>query len=191
LAATGTDKTSLHRRCRAETIFPRRLNPKREASISARPARASGDWHYERPSGPSKKVRKAVARQCTAVGVVQSDGVGKAESQLAAPANAKKKTGRVEAAGLRSAPVAWAQDCAAIREAWEREAKQRWDSRTHGRGLALLIVNMLALPGSLMSSRSRSPMFEFWRDQNKIRGRYIGVGNGVVVARLNVDGLPE
>jgi hypothetical protein len=121
----------------------------------------------------------------------QSDGVGKAESQLAAPADAKKKTGRVEAAGLRSAPVAWAQDCAAIREAWEREAKQRWDSRTHGRGLALLIVNMLALPGSLMSSRSRSPMFEFWRDQNKIRGRYIGVGNGVVVARLNVDGLPQ
>jgi len=36
-----------------------------------------------------------------------------------------------------------------------------------------------------------APTFEFWRDQNKIRGRFIGVGNGVVVARLNVDGLPE
>jgi hypothetical protein len=24
----------------------------------------------------------------------------------------------------------------------------------------------------------------------KIRGRFIGVGNGVVVAKLNVDGLP-
>ena len=69
---------------------------------------------------------------------------------------------------------------AAIREAWEREAKQRWDSRTHGRGLSLLIVKMLAT----------APTFEFWRDQNKIRGRFIGVGNGVVVARLNEDGLP-
>jgi hypothetical protein len=78
----------------------------------------------------------------------------------------------------------------AIREAWNREAKQRWDGRTHGRGLSLLIVKMLALPGSLMPSSARSPTFEFWRDQNKIRGRFIGVGNGVVVARLNEDGLP-
>ena len=62
--------------------------------------------------------------------------------------------------------------CAAIREAWEREAKQRWDSRTHGRGLSLL--KMLALPGSLVPSTPRSPTFEFWRDQNKIRGRFIG-----------------
>ena len=80
--------------------------------------------------------------------------------------------------------------CAAVREAWEKEAKQRWDSRTHGRGLSLLIVKMLALPGGLMPSSARSPTFEFWRDQNKIRGRFIGVGNGVVVARLNEDGLP-
>ena len=80
---------------------------------------------------------------------------------------------------------------AAIREAWEREAKQRWDCRTHGRGLGLLIVEILALPGRLIPSGARSPTFEFWRDQNKIRGRLIGVGNGVVVARLNVDGLPE
>ena len=79
----------------------------------------------------------------------------------------------------------------AIREAWKREAKQRWDGRTHGRGLSLLIVKMLALQGSLMPSSARAPTFEFWRDQNKIRGRFIGVGNGVVVARLNVDGLPE
>ena len=78
----------------------------------------------------------------------------------------------------------------AIREAWKREAKQRWDGRTHGRGLSLLIVKMLALPGSLMPSSARSPTFEFWRDQNKIRGRFIGVGNGVVVGRLNEDGLP-
>ena len=79
---------------------------------------------------------------------------------------------------------------AAIREAWEKVGKQRWDGPTHGRGLSLLIVKMLALPGSLMPSSARSPTFEFWRDQNKIRGRFIGVGNGVVVARLNEDGLP-
>lgn len=84
--------------------------------------------------------------------------------------------------------------CAAIREAWEKQARQLWDSRTHGRGLSLLIVKMLALPpGGLIPSTSRSPAFEFWRDQNKIRGRFIGAapGNGVVVARLNADGLPE
>jgi hypothetical protein len=80
---------------------------------------------------------------------------------------------------------------AAIREAWEKVGKQRWDGSTHGRGLSLLVVNMLTLPGSLMSSRSRSSMFEFWRDQNKIRGRFIGVGNGVVVAKLRGDGVPE
>jgi hypothetical protein len=44
---------------------------------------------------------------------------------------------------------------AAIREAWEEEAKRRWDDRTHGRGLSLLIVKMLALPGSLMPSSAR------------------------------------
>lgn len=80
---------------------------------------------------------------------------------------------------------------AAIREAWEKVGKQRWHGGTHGQGLSLLIVNMMALSGSLTSSKSRSLMFEFWRDQNKIRGRSIGVGNGVVVARLNVDGFPE
>jgi hypothetical protein len=80
--------------------------------------------------------------------------------------------------------------CAAIREAWEREAKQRWKSQTHGRG-SLLIVRMLAPPDNLMTRGTRSPTFEFWRDQKKVRGRLIGVGNGVVVARLNVDGLPE
>ena len=80
----------------------------------------------------------------------------------------------------------------AIREVWEKEAKRRWDGRTHGRGLGLLIVDILTVQG-LMPGRPRSPnrTFEFWRDQNKIRGRFIGVGNGVVVARLNVDGLPE
>lgn len=81
--------------------------------------------------------------------------------------------------------------CAEIREAWESEAKQQWDSRTHGRGLSLLIVKLLVLPGSLTPSGAGSPTFEFWRDQNKIRGRFIGVGNGVVVAKLNWDGLPE
>ena len=81
----------------------------------------------------------------------------------------------------------------AIREVWEKEGKLRWDSRTHGRGLGLLIVDVLVAQGTLMLGRLRSPtrIFEFWRDQNKIRGRFIGLGNGVVVARLNKDGLPE
>jgi hypothetical protein len=44
-----------------------------------------------------------------------------------------------------------------------------------------------------MLGRLKSPAlsFEFWRDQNKVRGRFVGVGTGVVVARLNKDGLPE
>ena len=81
----------------------------------------------------------------------------------------------------------------AIREIWEKEGKQRWDGRTHGRGLGLLIVDVLVAQGTLMLGRLRPPTrtFEFWRDQNKIRGRFIGLGNGVVVARLNKDGLPE
>ena len=80
----------------------------------------------------------------------------------------------------------------AFRDAWEKVGKLRWDGRTHGQGLSLLIVKMLALPGRLMMpSSARLPTFEFWRDQNKIRGRFIGVGNGVVVAKLNTDGLPE
>jgi hypothetical protein len=80
----------------------------------------------------------------------------------------------------------------AIRDAWEKEAKQHWDGRTHGRGLSLLIVKMARLPDSLMSTSTRSLTFEFWRDQNKIRGRFIGAdpGNGVVVAKLGEDGLP-
>ncbi len=82
---------------------------------------------------------------------------------------------------------------AAIHEVWETLGKQRWDGRTHGRGLALLIVDALAAQGTLLLGRLKSPgrTFEFWRDQNKIRGRLVGVGNGVVVARLTVDGLPE
>jgi hypothetical protein len=80
-----------------------------------------------------------------------------------------------------------------IREVWEKDGKQRWDGRTHGRGLGLLIVDVLVAQGTLMLGRPRSPTrtFEFWRDQNKIRGRFIGLGNGVIVARLNKDGLPE
>jgi hypothetical protein len=81
--------------------------------------------------------------------------------------------------------------CAAIREAWEKVGKQRWDNRTHGRGQGLLIVDVPAqltfMFGGLRSSRT----FEFWRDQNKIRGRFIGVGSGIVVAKLSGDGLPE
>jgi hypothetical protein len=50
------------------------------------------------------------------------------------------------------------------------------------------------LQGALTPSRPKSPnrSFEFWRDQNKIRGRFIGdvVGNGVVVAKLDEYGLP-
>jgi len=83
--------------------------------------------------------------------------------------------------------------CAAIREAWEKIGKQRWDGRTHGRGLGLLIVKMLGPPpGNQTPSAARSQTFEFWRDQNKIRGRFIGAntGNGVVVAKLGADGLP-
>ena len=82
---------------------------------------------------------------------------------------------------------------AAIREAWEKVGKQRWEGRTHGQGLGLLIVDALTAQGALILGRLKSPgrTFEFWRDQNKIRGRFIGLGNGVVVARLNKDGLPE
>ena len=82
---------------------------------------------------------------------------------------------------------------AAIREAWEKVGKHRWDGRTHGRGLSLLIVDALTAQGTLILGRLKpsSRTFEFWRDQNKIRGRLIGVGNGVVVAKLNGDGLPE
>jgi hypothetical protein len=82
---------------------------------------------------------------------------------------------------------------AAIREAWEKVGRQRWDGRTHGRGLGLLIVEALAAQGTMILGGLRAPRrtFEFWRDQNKIRGRFIGVGNGVVVAKLNGDGFPE
>jgi hypothetical protein len=81
----------------------------------------------------------------------------------------------------------------AVREAWEKVGKQCWDGLTHGRGLGLLIVHALTAQGTLILGRLKSPSrtFEFWRDQNKIRGRFMGVGNGVVVARLNGDGLPE
>jgi hypothetical protein len=81
----------------------------------------------------------------------------------------------------------------AIREIWEKEAKQLWDGRTHGRGFGLLIVDALLAQSTSMLGRLRSPTrtCEFWRDQNKVRGRFIGFGNGVVVARLNDDGLPE
>ena len=77
---------------------------------------------------------------------------------------------------------------AAIREVWQKEGKQRWNGRTHGRGHCLLIVDVLA-SGRLGPA---NPSFEFWRDQNKIRGRFIGdaLANGIVVARLNEDGLP-
>ena len=57
--------------------------------------------------------------------------------------------------------------------------------------LSLLIVKMLALPGRPMPNSARSLTFEFWRDQNKIRGRFIGIGHVVVAARLNADGFPE
>ena len=81
---------------------------------------------------------------------------------------------------------------AEIREAWERQGKRFWNGGTHGRGLGLLIVTMIAR-GALILGGLGSPSrsFEFWRDQNKVRGRFIGLGNGVVVARLNKDGLPE
>jgi hypothetical protein len=81
---------------------------------------------------------------------------------------------------------------AEIREAWQKQGKQLWNSGTHGRGLGLLIVNIVA-QGTLILGRLRLPRrtFEFWRDQNKVRGRIVGLGNGVVVARLNKDGLPE
>jgi hypothetical protein len=88
---------------------------------------------------------------------------------------------------MRSSPK---YSTAEIRAVWEKEGKQRWDGQTHGRG-GLLIVNLVAR-GTLMLGRLQpSRTFEFWRDQNKIRGRLIGLGNGVVVARLNRDGLPE
>ena len=59
--------------------------------------------------------------------------------------------------------------------------------------IRLLIVDAITAQGTLVLGRLKSPAqsFEFWRDQNKIRGRFVGVGNGVVVARLNKDGMPE
>jgi hypothetical protein len=82
--------------------------------------------------------------------------------------------------------------CTTIRGAWEKEAKQHWDGNTHGRGLSLLIVKMAVPPGSLSLTKTRPLTFEFWRDQNKIRGRFSGAdpGNGVVVAKLGADGIP-
>ena len=82
--------------------------------------------------------------------------------------------------------------CAAVREAWDKEAKQYWDGRTHGRGLSLLIVKTVMLSESLAPTSMRPLTFEFWRDQKKIRGRFIGAdpGNGVVVAKLGEDGIP-
>jgi hypothetical protein len=58
--------------------------------------------------------------------------------------------------------------------------------------VGLLIVKMAASPVSLMWTSARSLTFELWRDQDKIRGRFIGPnpGNGVVVAKLGKDGLP-
>ena len=79
--------------------------------------------------------------------------------------------------------------CVAIREVWETEGKRLWNDRTHGQGLCLLIVDMLASISDKQRSLSRS--FEFWRDQNKIRGRFIGIGHVVVATRLNADGFPE
>jgi hypothetical protein len=78
--------------------------------------------------------------------------------------------------------------CVAIREVWDKEGKRLWDERTHGQGLCLLIVDILISIPAKHSSLGRS--FEFWRDQNKIRGRFIGDGTGAgfVVARLNGDG---
>jgi hypothetical protein len=84
---------------------------------------------------------------------------------------------------------------ATIRDVWEKEAKQRWDGQTHGRGLCLLIIDVFGLQGAFILGRPGSPhpRFEFWRDQNKIRGRFIGgaVGNGAVVAKLDKFGLSE
>jgi hypothetical protein len=81
---------------------------------------------------------------------------------------------------------------ATIHEVWQKEGRQRWDGQTHGRGICLLIIDMLQ--GALIPGRP-SPLnrsFEFWRDQNKIRGRLIGdiVCNGVVVGKLDKNGLP-
>ena len=87
--------------------------------------------------------------------------------------------------GLRYSP-------ATIHEVWQKEGRQRWDGQTHGRGICLLIIDMLQ--GALIPGRpSRlNRRFEFWRDQNKIRGRLIGdiVGNGVVVGKLDKNGIP-
>jgi hypothetical protein len=69
---------------------------------------------------------------------------------------------------------------AAIREIWQKEGKQRWDGQTHGRGHCLLIVDILALIPSRPGSPN--PSFEFWRGDV--------AGNGIVVAKLNEEGLP-
>jgi hypothetical protein len=73
---------------------------------------------------------------------------------------------------------------------WDSGSSLRASQARLGR---TLIVDAISAQGTLILGRLKSPgrTFEFWRDQIKIRGRLIGVGNGVVVPRLNVDGLPE
>ena len=100
--------------------------------------------------------------------------------------------GHSDSSSCRSTMSGSKYSSAAIREAWQKVGKQRWDGQTHGRGLCLLIVEILQ--GSLIPGRPRSlnRSFEFWRDQRKIRGRFIGdsTGCGVVVANLDEDGFP-
>ena|SRR6516165_2689728 len=47
---------------------------------------------------------------------------------------------------------------AEIHEAWENVGKQRWDDRTHGQGIGLLIVDALTTQGTLILGRSKSPV---------------------------------
>jgi hypothetical protein len=59
-----------------------------------------------------------------------------------------------------------------IRDVWEKEAKQRWDGQTHGRGLCLLIIDVLGLQGAFKPGRPRSPhpRFEFWETKTRSAG---------------------
>jgi hypothetical protein len=151
-----------------------RLGRLERAHVSGRPRRSAADRLYAvEVKGRGTEAQRSAAKFLFRWGSLRSK------------LGSDSSSGRSTMSGSRYSP-------GAIREVWQKEGKQRWDGQTHGRGLCLLIVEILQ--GALMPGRPRSSnrIFEFWRDQKKIRGRFIGdiVGGGVVVAKLDEDGLP-
>jgi hypothetical protein len=57
-------------------------------------------------------------------------------------------SGRSTMSGLGYSP-------AMIRDVWEKEAKQRWDGQRHGRGLCLLIIDVLGPQGAFRPGQTR------------------------------------